>query len=458
MAALIMVACSAGRKKHYLMGTRVRYVQALLDGDLASGLHYLATSPDHETAYYFWCWIYGRIGAFLGVTLLAEEIYRQIWAIMMFIALSLTTFFVWRMYKNVILALLAAPMFFAVIKIASFDVRDDSTWFMAWAIYVVAPMLFLFWENNGGVKNEFFDKRKATLFAIIILCIGLSNVGRLHSGLGVTLALLFFLYKDKLRLIGNKLKKVAACLICLLTVYAGYFSFVQILPKAYFLYNGEKANVAYFGPWHTAYIGLGWHHSEDVKKQLISQKLVGIAQKLQLNVGKPDKSYENDKSPEYIIFLDECAALRASDIAQKSIYTKDKEYFPVLRAEYFRIMQEETSYFVKCYALKLLTILVQIAKYNFTLTALLGLAIGGLLILKKEFSFSPKRYYSTLVFLTAIDMVFPMMAIPFGGYMQGCYGGIATFQFFLCIDLARNVLAIVKEARNSKELLEVNKS
>lgn len=436
------------------MGWRVKYTQRLLDGDVASGLHQLATIPDHATAYYFWCWIYGRIGALFGVTLSAEEIFRQIWAIMMFIALWLTTFFVWRLYKNAILALLAAPTFFAIIKSISFNTRDDSTWFMAWAIYIVAPLLFLLWQNNG-VKNEFFDKRKGVLFAAILLCIGLSNVGRLHSGLGVTLVLIFFLYKDKLRLIENKLKKVEACLICLLTVYVGYFSFVEILPRAYFFYKGEPANVAYFGPWHTMYIGLGWHHSDGVKKD---QTLAAIAQKLHLNVGKPAKSYENDKSPEYIIFKDQCANSFASSVVHKKIDETDKEYFPIIQAEYFRIAQEETSYFIKCYTLKLVATLRNIGRYGFTLTALLFFSIVILRLYKGKFSFLPKRYYLTLVFLTAFDMVFPMMALPFGGYMQGCFGGLVMLKFLLCLDLVRNILTVVKWERISKGFLAADKS
>ncbi|MCI8529975.1 MAG: hypothetical protein HFH82_12625, partial [Lachnospiraceae bacterium] len=115
---------------------------------------------------------------------------------------------------------------------------------------------YFFREKCGWIKW--------VAFAGICLCMGLGNLPRMHSSLGIFLLLMTGLVKEYVIPLKKKRSQKAVFQVCtlLILVLVSYTLFTGLIPKLYLATTGQDGKIEAFGPWHTIYAGLGWEENE----------------------------------------------------------------------------------------------------------------------------------------------------------------------------------------------------
>jgi len=410
----VAVLCIYYSLKHLSFGVmpgRAAHLFSLLDKDILAVFEYFQIQPDHNVAYFIYCWLYGSFfREVFGMVLSPERIFKSIWAIMMCVPFVLVTLWSWKLYKKSALSFVAPWLFFYCTYPVSFAFRDECTWFMSWTVYTGFLLLCLLKQENGEIVP------KGSMWIAMLLCIGWGNVGRLHASLGITCLLIFMLVltcyrKGTFRHTGNHLKRLVVSIGVILSVYV---SFTGIIPKLLYAAYGMEGTVNYQAVWHTMYIGLGWFNPPN------------------------DKKYKEDKSARCIVYNDSCAGhfVKSRDASVKYL---SPEYMEILRHEIWRIMREEPRFFISSYSGKFMWILFEILRIHWKFMLFMIGWAGFHKWRGNSIQFSSKEIYFALVFLCFFDFSFPMIAVPRFTYMQGCLGAYAMLQFVFAMDLLRNV-------------------
>lgn len=402
-----------------LMPSRIRKLTTLLSLDIQEALRYLTEHSDHMTSYYLYQRLYGGV---LGVSN-PIDIMEQIWVCMFVLAYAIITVFVWHKYRSKILTLCAPVCFYLLSRAVLVTHHDDCTWFLAWAVYAILPLLAIFYDKG----RELLQYKGYVLFIFITLLIamliGISNIGRLHSGLAISCVLLYmvFVFCSKMY---NKKKAVLVGLMSLLIVFQGYSLFTATIPNSMMRLYGINSNINYFGPWHTLYIGLGWRNSVP--------KLSALAE------CSDKEAWKTDKNPAKIIYLDECADgfVKSKD---SSIEYISKPYFEVLKTEYMRILTENTGWALINYLEKAIVCFAYVFYTQWR--ALLILSAIELILKKKNMlALSSSFVYTSAIFTMMADLIFGLIAIPTAGYLQGSMAALSLCMFVLAMDILDSLL------------------
>lgn len=318
-----------------LMGERKRILTELLSLDIKEVLLYLTVRSDHMISYYLYQRFYGGLFGINDVV----DIMQQIWVWMFVFVYSIITAFSWYKYRSKILTLCTPVFFYFFSKPVLVNYHDDCTWFLAWAVYAILPLLIILKDKYGElIQNERYAYILLAILLISVL-IGISNVGRLHSGLATGCILLYvvMLICKKIR---HKKKAFFIGITSLLIVCQGYTLFTTTIPNSMMRLYGINSNINYFGPWHTLYIGLGWRNS--------------YPQLSVLAECEDKEAWKIDKNPQNIIFKDECANgfVKSKD---SGIEYLSKPYFEILKTEYICILTENKQWVFINYLEKTLT-------------------------------------------------------------------------------------------------------
>lgn len=381
------------------MPTRCRSMNLILQADdYQSIANLLSSFFDHMTAYYFYG---GLLGRFIGFSD-AVDVFNFVWAISMTIVVVLMPLFIYKMFNSVICTIFAPILWYMLVRSTTFTYKDDTSYFLAWPIFLGLPLLY----STINLKDKY---ARLLFFLLVFLIIGISNIGRLHSGIVLLPVIIYCLWKNK----GTWKNRLMPCLsVLLLSFSLLYFAFVTIIPNLFLQQYGINSGIRYFsGAWHTVYIGLGWAHDGS------------------------DSSYLTDKSAKHIIFLDECAFSFATN-KNPNVELYSAEYMDILKQEWLRIAKEENSFFITSYSNKLLEGIKLTLGIHYRLV--LSLIILFALIKKKDdlkLSFRlQKWYYIALVYLWAVGLVYGLIAAPFYGYLQGAFAAYNYFIFYLCLE------------------------
>ena len=402
-----------------LMPSRIRKLTILLSLDIQEALRYLTEHSDHMTSYYLYQRLYGGV---LGISN-PVDIIQQIWVWMFILAYAIITVFVWHKYHSKFLTLCAPLIFYLLTKAVIVVYHDDCTWFLAWAVYAILPLLAIFYNQGRGLLQ--YERYVLFLFItlLITMLIGISNIGRLHSGLAISCVLLYivFWFCKKMH---NKKKAILIGLMSLFIVFQGYSLFTATIPNSMMRLYGINSNINYFGPWHTLYIGLGWRNS---------------LPKLSMLAECNDKeAWKTDKNPAKIIYLDECADgfVKSRD---SSIEYISKPYFEVLKTEYIRILKENTQWVFINYAEKILVCLLNV--FYTQCKSLLIVSVFAFILKKKNMlKLSSRFIYVSAVFTMMIDLIFGLIAMPTAGYLQGSMAALSLIIFVLAMDILDSLL------------------
>lgn len=402
-----------------LMPTRIAKLTQLLSLNFPDALKYLTEHPDHMTSYYLYQRQYGSI---FGIDS-PVDIMQQIWVWMFTIVFSIITVFSWYKYQSKKLTLFSPIIFGFLIKAVVISHHDDCTWFLAWAVYAILPFIIIFHDKcSFFIENESYMSILLITFIIAIL-IGISNVGRLHSGLAILLVLIYIiaLFCHRIR---DKKKSFLVGLLSALIMFNGYSLFTSTIPNNLMRMYGINSNINYFGPWHTLYIGLGWKNS--------------ISQLSMLRECDDMEAWKTDKNPKNIIYLDECADafVKSKDSAIPYI---SESYFEVLKAEYMRILTENTGWVILNYVEKILVCICYVIYTQWRLLLIVSL-IGLILKRKHILQLSSKYMYFSTMFIMCVNFIFGIIAIPSSGYLQGSMAALSIGMFFLIMDIFSSLL------------------
>lgn len=351
-------------------------------------------------------------------------------------AYFIITIFVWHQYHSKILTICAPVIFYFLTKTVLVTHHDDCTWFLAWAVYAILPLLAIFYDQG----RKLLQYKRYVLFLFITLLIamlvGISNIGRLHSGLTISCILLYIVLWSCKKMRKNK-KAILVGLMSFFIVFQGYSLFTATIPNNMMRLYGISSNINYFGPWHTLYIGLGWRNS---------------LPKLSMLAECNDKeAWKTDKNPAKIIYLDECADgfVKSKD---SSIEYISKPYFEVLKTEYIRILKENTQWVFINYAEKILVCLLNVFYTQWK--SLIIVSIFAFILRKKNIlNLSSRFMYASAVFTLMIDLIFGIIAMPTANYLQGSMAALSLAIFILVMDMLASLLRDRQDIFRRRELL-----
>ena len=402
-----------------LMGERKRVLMDILPLSMQEALEYLTVYSDHMTSYYLYMKMYGVIFGLNNPV----DIMQQIWVWMFVLAYSIITVFVWHKYHSKFLTLCAPVIFYFLTKAVLVNHHDDCTWFLAWAVYAILPLLAIFYDQGG----ELLHYKRYVLFLFITLLIamliGISNIGRLHSGLAISCVLLYIVFWFCRKMYNNK-KAILVGLMSLFIVFQGYSLFTATIPNGMMRLYGINSNINYFGPWHTLYIGLGWRNSYP--------QLSVLAEYKDKNAWKTDKNHQN------IIYKDGCANAFVQS-KDSSIQYLSKPYFEILKTEYMRILTENKMWSFINYFEKILVCLVFIF-YRQWLALLIIAVITIILKRKGILNLSCRYMYAFTLFVMCVDLIFGIIAMPTINYLQGSMAALSLCIFVLAMDTLASLL------------------
>lgn len=265
-----------------------------------------------------------------------------------------------------------------------------------WAYaYIIIPsfLLMLIYTQSEKQKTKIF------ISLIISLLCGAINIIRASAALPVMMAFALLLIFE----CSSSLKKNASinktrpllyyAAIIILIFFIGYGLkkvLVQACFLAYNIKNGSHIKFSFSGspgPWHSLYIGLGWH-----------------------------------QNPFGITFSDTCAYNKAQEIIPGCGYFS-KEYMKALRQEWLRLFIENPFYFIKDYFFKFLYII-----FNSCLDKKLLYTVPFIVFIYKYFK--PRIYDKRIQFLISILVMLVLTTIPSlvtkpeVYYSLGLYAGI----------------------------------
>jgi len=262
--------------------------------------------------------------------------------------------------------------------------------------------------EDGSFSNwlDYIWRAVPVFIAALLLC-GLANLPRGHAALPVYGVIVVFAI---IKLFRKKIKPLAILAVAMLAVVCSYNLFTSVLPSV--LFKGYGYENAYFGVWHTLYIGLG----------------------------------VDEENPYNITFNDACANARAAELNPDAIYpgaAPNDLYFEVLKNEYTKIVRENPLFVLKTYARKFFRAVNEIylsLKRAVEFWIVLAADVAAMLFLRLRRRKKMKDYAPwgpPLLWAcgcTVFTAMLPaMIAMPRVFYMQGSFAAVRLMAVFLCL-------------------------
>lgn len=375
---------------------------------------------DHNPSFYFYA---SYLGVMLGKT--------EAWQVFLFLQSGAAVFalllYPTLIYKltNTILPALASPFFLnTFIGWTIYKCKTDSYWSMAWIVVIGLPLLGIFFREKCGWI-------KWVAFAGICLCMGLGNLPRMHSSLGIFLLLMTGLVKEYVIPLKKKRSQKAVFQVCtlLILVLVSYTLFTGLIPKLYLATTGQDGKIEAFGPWHTIYAGLGWEENE-----------YGF----QFNDG----------------YVDE----QAKKIDPSVVYCSP-EYMDILKDEWFRLWREDPGYMLGTYYRKLMACLNLCLRYpdyadydggHYLKIFLLAVCILRYVCKRRKILASWGPLLLSALFCCLFGIVFPMIAIPYIFYIMSSFAANGMLFVFAALAIMQGIIDAAEEfsRRDSIKLTE----
>lgn len=382
-AMLAVILCSYWYEKgdFYFMGSRVRYVERFIDY-LLNGT--IAPITDSNSPCYFYI---AKIAVLTGNYSSAFWFtFIQLAGVGTVIALYPVLFY--RITDSVLAGVLSPVVMYMVTHVHLWEVKTDSYWGMPWAVLMGMPLVILFCRTIVKKRQYWI------ILGLIAFVIGLSNVPRAHSGIGILAITTIIVLaksiktKDKLR---NRLMTITGSFAIMIV---GYVLFTSIVPNLYFLIKGTSNPISSFGPWHTVFLSYGW-----------------------------------EENPYGIEWADEYGRLFAQNINPGIVYNSS-EYMDLLKEQVFSMWKENPAWFIGSYVRKLAACVNHAfnpGRFNiWILLIFIATLVTG--IIRNEENSRRVSAYLYLIILVIIlfftEMIFPMLAIPAGWYCLGMGGTI----------------------------------
>ena len=388
----------------YRAGVLNLYIQQILAG----GLPQIAALKDHNPAFYLYA-------SYLGAVCEKTEAMQ----IFLFLQLGAAAFvlllYPTLIYKltNTILPAFASPFLLKIfVGWSLYEFKNDTYWSMAWIVVIGLPLIGIFWREEQGWA-------KWAAFMGVCLCMGLGNLPRMHSSIGILLLLLAGLIKEyiiPLKKTRNRKAVFQACSLLILTLLS-YTLFTGLIPKAYLTVTGQEGKIADFGPWHTIYAGLGWEENE-----------YGFR------------------------FNDEYVDGQAKKIDPSVVYCSP-EYMDILRDEWFRLWREDTEYMLGTYYRKFkacldLSIPSEYGYYNLKFVIsifLLSACILRYVFKRKKILVSWRQMLFAAFFCCLFSLVFPMMANQHIKYRVGFVTACGMLFVFGSLSIMQSMVGVVED-------------
>ncbi len=333
-----------------------------------------------------------------------------------------------RLTKSLLISVLTPVLAYIILGKYLFQFKTDLYWGYAWSTILGVPLVCILFSKKWDIKSWYF-------FLATCFIISASNVLRTQMALPITL-LVFILLITKLLVLkpkktahesentqtaySSKIKNLLKCnaqlFLALIILFASQGLLAKTIPDIFLPhFIGEKNPGFAAGPWHSAYIGLGF------------------------------------KENKYgIIYKDGCAMSKVQELAPGTKYLSEK-YMNVLKAEYFRILKEDPAFFINVYKAKFVTIInmcyTNFEKRNgvsFTIILSLLFVITCMTRSKsKRYSFfnrlpNPLQTPATLMLPASLFCIFggmitPMIAIPRKSYLIGSYAACDLLAFTIAV-------------------------
>lgn len=381
------------------------YIQQILTG----GQSQIVSLKDHNPAFYLYA-------SYLGVILGKSEacqvfLFLQLGAAAFILLLYPTL--IYRLTHTILPACISPFLLKTFLGRILYEIKTDSYWSMAWIIVLGLPLLGIFFREKQGWP-------KWAAFVGLCLCMGLANLPRMHSSLGILLLLLLGIVKEFfIPLKKNRSCKlvVSACMLLIITVVS-YTLFTAMIPSVYVAATAQKGKIEDFGPWHSMYIGLGWEENK-----------YGIQ------------------------FSDGCAAEQVQSIDPSAVYCSP-EYMDILKNEWFRLWREDPGYMIGTYfrkfgaCLKLCWSYPDYAHYNETFCLEVFLLATCILryICRRKKIWAPWGGLLFGAFFCGVSgMIFPMIAIPQVVYSFGSFAAYGMLYVFGSLAIMQSVIGAAED-------------
>lgn len=289
----------SGNEPYYsYMPTRVRSLGAILNNIKLGNPLFSSFFADHNASYYIYL---AYIGDLLGIYN-APEIFLLVQMVMMGFLLTVYPCFIYYISNSIFLSCASPFIIFKMFSALLFAFKTDSYWILGFVIVFSLPVLAVLycrkWDNTSWL-----------IIIFLSLFIGISNLPRVHAGLGIFILLIITIFLKTRH-------KISYFTIALLICLFNYSLFTVAIPYAYSNVSKQPAEVVQMGPWHTLYIGLGWEENK-----------YGI------------------------VYMDEYAMGKVKEIHPDYEYLSN-DYMQTLKTLYFKTLMDDPVYFIKSYVKK----------------------------------------------------------------------------------------------------------
>jgi hypothetical protein len=313
-------------------------------------------------------------------------------------------------------AFLSPFIVFAALLPLLFSLKTDTYWALGFIVVLALPLLSI-------VYNREWDRKSLFIALFLSVAAGLANLPREHAGLGVALLLLATVFV-KTRSAKKPLCFGGVVIFCVIS----YFLFTRLVPALYFTIYEQPVEIRQMGPWHTLYIGLGWEKT-----------LYGT-----------DNKYG-------IIYKDGHAAETVKKINPQCVVYSN-EYMEILKKEWFRLLKDDTAWFLKNYARKFaasvldfplrISAMIRSRAVFVSLCAVAALCLFGFSrLLRSRFAAAKLlgQYWYLLfasVFCYFFYTIFGLAAVPWPTYLLGTMASamaIVVFSLLFAIAILEQV-------------------
>jgi len=280
-----------------------------------SGLEYLPII-DHTAVHYYLA-VFGRV---FGIS---EAWQMHFWS-QIAMACTLLIFYpalMYRLTKSFSVATMTPVLINVFVGAFFFRLISDGYWAYAWVVVFGTPFCAILIQEKWDVKKHWY----LLLLAFLIMSIG--NVFRAHASLPLALLLSVILISKLdfnncsgfrlLKRVRPFMKQNVTVFFAIFLLFISYNFLAGTLPRVFApTLIGHPTLTQTVGPWHTLFLGLGW-----------------------------------ENNPFGIIYGDWFAYQRAREI-YPDIVLLTKEYFEIMRTEFFRVLREEPLFFLGSYLRK----------------------------------------------------------------------------------------------------------
>ena len=399
------------------MGTRLRHLQRAIQA--INGQEFTPIST-HQPAYYYYLALLNK------VLHKAEPWQLLLWMQMAASWIVLTAYpaILYRLTKSLFVAVLTPVFIYVFLGRYLFLVKTDLYWGYAWAVSLGVPLLAI-------LASERWSKNSWYFYTALCCIISASNVLRTQVALPITILLLgivtFKLFvkweRDCKKItcasqIAIFLKRNIPLLIALIILFTSQGFLARTVPSIIlpsFIGKGDRGITQ--GPWHSAYIGLGWKENK-----------YGITYK------------------------DECAIAKALELKPGVKYLSE-EYMAILKAEYFTILTEDPAFVAKLYWQKFAKNMSLCFKY-FKRVSKRGATFVGIMLfliiverrlrpkttryslsngIHKVLTSPPVLMFPFALFCVFANMTTAMIAVPRNNYLIGSYTACGMLVFTIVV-------------------------